>query len=171
MPESSCPSKQNVLRERGSIADGVECSISLRSQLNNSKLYAASFRFDASYRRTVETQLIDQAEQLREDFGLRRRLTLTFPELHITVQALIKAFSEGYLVLLFRAETEKSSIEMVELYEDAIEWAKNHFQGLFHNEYYQIQQLNNQLIDSKQALARSISKLHQALKEMERIEN
>lgn len=104
------------------------------------------------------------AEQLCGDFGTRCRLNLTFPKLGVEIPALIRAFPKGYLVLLSQNET---GMDLAERYEDAVEWAKDRMEGIFRNEYYDIQQLNNQLIDSKRALARSNSRLHQALEEVE----
>ena len=105
-----------------------------------------------------------EAPALCADFGTRCRLTLTFPRLGIEVPALIRSFPKGYLVLL---SSEDSGLDMAECYEDAVEWAKDRMEGIFRSEYYDIQQLNNQLIDSKRALARSNSRLHQALEEVE----
>lgn len=110
------------------------------------------------------TEITGEAPALRADFGTRCRLTLTFPGLGTEAPALIRSFPKGYLVLL---SPEESGMDMAELYEDAIEWAKDRMEGIFRNEYYDIQRLNNQLIDSKRALARSNSRLHQALDEVE----
>ena len=112
------------------------------------------------------TDIVENAGALLEDFGPRTHLELVLPSLGKTVPALIRAFPKGYLVML--TEGGEEGIAAAERYEDAVEWAKDHFDGIFRSEYYQIQQLNNQLIDSKRALARSNSRLRQALDEVER---
>ena len=111
------------------------------------------------------TEITADASSLQSDFGARCRLTLTFPALAQRVPALIRAFPKGYLVML--TSEAPDGLDMAACYEDAVEWAKDHMDGLFRNEYYEIQRLNNQLIDSKRALARSNRHLRQALEEVE----
>ena len=111
------------------------------------------------------TEITADASPLQSDFGSRCRLTLTFPALAQSVPALIRVFPKGYLVML--TSEAPDGLDMAACYEDAVEWAKDHMDGLFHNEYYEIQRLNNQLIDSKRALARSNRHLRQALEEVE----
>ena len=110
------------------------------------------------------TEITEEAAQLQSDFGPRCRVALTFPALGITIPALIHTFPKGYLVILMQGE---GALEAAELCADALDWAKDRMEGLFRNEYYEIQQLNNQLIDSKRALARTNSRLHQALEAVE----
>lgn len=111
------------------------------------------------------TEITEETSQLQSDFGPRCRMVLTFPALGRTVPALLHSFPRGYLVIL--AQGEASALDMAELCADAMDWAKDRMEGLFHNEYYEIQQLNNRLIDSKRALARSNSRLRQALEAVE----
>ena len=111
------------------------------------------------------TDIVENACALLEDFGSRTHLELVFPSLGKTVPALIHTFPKGYLVMLM--EDGEEGIAAAQRYEDAVEWAKDHLDGIFRSEYYQIQQLNNQLVDSKRALARSNSRLKQALDEVE----
>lgn len=81
--------------------------------------------------------------------------------------ALIRSFPSGFLVLLRSQKPDADGIDAAEIYEDAVSWAKDCFEGIFRNEYYEIQRLNNQLIDSKRALARSNSRLQQAMEEVQ----
>lgn len=46
---------------------------------------------------------------------------------------------------------------------------ENHLEGFYHSEYFQIQKLNNQLIDSQRALIRSKRNLEMALEENKKI--
>jgi len=114
------------------------------------------------------TAVTEQGPGLRADFGPRCRLELTFPQWNISVRALIRSYPRGNLVLITTDQVAAESMRVAEVYEDAVEWARDRMEGLFHNEYYLIQQLNNQLVDSKRALARSNGKLHQALEEVEK---
>lgn len=113
------------------------------------------------------TEVTAQRLLLQEDFGPRCRLTLSFPQRNLTFPALIRSFPKGYLVML--GQPEGDGLNAAECYEDAVEWARDRMDGIFRSEYYQIQQLNNQLVDSKRALSRSNSRLHQALEEMEQM--
>ena len=111
---------------------------------------------------------VSEPAQLAKDCDIRRHLTLTFPALGTSARALIKPFAKGYLVILSPCAPTADGIGMAELYEDAIAWARDCFESLFRDEYYQIHQLNNQLIDSKRSLARSNARLRQALDELEK---
>lgn len=79
----------------------------------------------------------------------------------------VNVFSEGNLVIFSRVQSEQEFIEFQNEYPDHVQWAKDILVGLYHDEYFLIQQINNQLIDSKRALVRSNRKLEQALKENE----
>lgn len=113
------------------------------------------------------TVITDQGPSLLADFGPRCRLKLTFPQWSISARALIRAYPQGNLVLITTDQAAAESMRVAEVYEDAVEWARDRMDGLFRSEYYMIQQLNNQLVDSKRALARSNSQLHRALEEVE----
>lgn len=79
----------------------------------------------------------------------------------------VNSFSEGNLVIFSRVRNEQEFIEFQNEYPGHVQWAKDILVGLFHDEYFLIQQINNQLIDSKRALIRSNRKLELALKENE----
>lgn len=113
------------------------------------------------------TVITEQGQSLLSDFGPRCRLELTFPQWSISACALIRAYPQGNLVLITTDQVASESMRVAEVYEDAVEWARDRMDGLFRSEYYMIQQLNNQLVDSKRALARSNSQLHRALEEVE----
>ena len=111
--------------------------------------------------------LVEESEELRKDAGARRALLLTFPQLEKTMPAKIRIFPEGILVALCKCTDELEFVEAADLYERGVEWAKDHFRDIFHDEYYMIQQLNNQLIDSKRSLARMNQRLQHTLLEVE----
>ena len=111
--------------------------------------------------------LVEESEELRKDAGARRALLLTFPRFEMTMPAKIRIFPEGILVVMCKCTDELEFVEASDLYERGQEWAKDHFQDIFHDEYYMIQQLNNQLIDSKRSLARMNQRLQHTLLEVE----
>ena len=113
------------------------------------------------------TALVQEKEELMQDAAEPRSMTLTFPALSLALSALVRSFPEGTLVVLMQCGSVSEALHLTELYAKGVEWAEERFRGLYHSEYYLIQQLNNQLVDSKRALARSNSRLRQALTEVE----
>ena len=94
---------------------------------------------------------------------------LTFLETEWRIPAIIDSFKEGNLVILAEAKDNAGLIELNNQYSRYVEWAKNHLIGLFHDEYFQIQQMNNQLVDAQRRLTRSNRQLEVALKENKEI--
>lgn len=94
---------------------------------------------------------------------------LTFSETEWRISAIIDSFKEGNLVILAETKDNSELIELNNQYSRYVEWAKNHLIGLFHDEYFQIQQMNNQLVDAQRRLTRSNRQLEVALKENKEI--
>lgn len=115
---------------------------------------------------TCLSSMIDNPEILSRNGDKYRCVPLTFTDQDFTLPALIHFFPEGALIILSHTESDADFMELFNAYNDSISWAEDHFQGLYHNEYYLIQQMNNQLIDSKRALARSNMRLEQLISEM-----
>lgn len=113
------------------------------------------------------TDMVSEPEQLMEDAGRRKAMVLNFPKFERELAVTVRLFPEGNLVFLSAFANNAEYIEFASLYEKGVEWAETSLHGLFHNDYYQITQLNNQLIDSKRALARSNRRLQQAVEEIE----
>lgn len=113
------------------------------------------------------TELVSEPGKLMEDAGNRKALLLEFPKLGRELAVTVRLFPEGNLVFLSEFASNAEYIEFAALYEKGVEWANTCLRGLFHSDYYQITQLNNQLIDSKRALARSNRRLQQAVEEIE----
>ncbi len=113
------------------------------------------------------TDQIAEADVLRQDAERHRSMFFTFSEDTLTFPAFIRTFPEGYLIILSHVESDEEFVEFTHIYERSLEWAENHLQGLYHNEYYQIQMINNQLVDSQRALTRSNMKLKQAMNEIQ----
>ena len=115
------------------------------------------------------TNLISEKEELEQEHGEQYTLELSFSKYEGTIPAVIHSYKEASLVVLASINNNQEFVEFERLYPEYKEWAKNHIFGLFHDEYYMIQQINNQLIDAKRQLTRSNRKLEQALKEKREI--
>ena len=111
------------------------------------------------------TDMVEEAEELRRNDDRQYAMPLTFSEKNITLSALIRRFEQGNLVTLSHVRNDQDFMDFANEYPDLLEWAENCLEGLYHSEYFQIQKLNNQLIDSQRALIRSKMNLELALKE------
>ena len=113
------------------------------------------------------TELVGNPTLLLQEIDGQRSVMLDFPKLNLAIPAVIRRYERGSLVALFHCTTDAEFVEIAHLYGEAQSWAEDRLQGMFRSEYYMIQQLNNQLVDSKRCLARANSKLKQALDEIE----
>ena len=111
--------------------------------------------------------LTTEGAVLRADGESHRTMLLTFPAWGIAIPAVIRCYEAGNLVMLAHCSSDADFLEAAELYDRASAWGKDRLQGLFRSEYYMIQQLNNQLVDSQRSLARTNGRLKQALAEIE----
>ena len=109
------------------------------------------------------TDVVLEQEKLRNTTENHYSLELTFPGQKLTIPAVIDSFKEGNLVILAKVTNNQEFMEMHNEYPIYLEWAKNHLLGLYHNEYFRIQQINNQLVDAQRRLARSNRQLEEAL--------
>ena len=115
------------------------------------------------------TDLVSEKKKLQSHRDSHYALQLTFPNQDITIPAIIDCFKEGNLVILAQTNTDEELVELQNIHAQAYEWAKDHFFGLFHNEYFLIQQVNNQLVDAQRKLTRSNRQLEYALNENRKI--
>ena len=91
------------------------------------------------------------------------RLTPEGPEL----SALVCTFPLGSLVMGFPLNATASIHKLHEFYTECLDWAAQNLQDLYTDDYYQIQQMNNQLINSQRALLKANQKLRQALQDVQ----
>ena len=115
------------------------------------------------------TDMIEDSEELTGNDEKQYSLPLTFTENGMTLSTLVRSFKEGNLVILSHVRNDEEFMEFCNEYPELIEWAEDHLDGFYHSEYFQIQKLNNQLIDSQRALIRSKMNLEQALEENRKI--
>lgn len=113
--------------------------------------------------------VVQDADELTENDEKQYSLFLTFRENGMTLSTLVRSFQEGNLVILSHVRSDADFVEFNNEYLDFVGWVENHLEGFYHNEYFQIQKLNNQLIDSQRALIRSKRNLEMALEENKKI--
>ena len=115
------------------------------------------------------TDLVEESGKLKNHTEDHYSLELTFSGQKFTIPAIIDSFKEGNLVILARVRNNQEFLELNNAYTGHLDWAKNHLLGLYHNEYFMIQQMNNQLVDAQRKLTRSNRQLEYALKENKEI--
>ena len=114
-------------------------------------------------------------DQISEKWDIEQKeekqftVELTFTEQKRTIPAIIHSYKEGNLVVIATIHSDQEFLEFGTKYSEYQEWAKDCIFGLFHDEYFMIQQMNNQLIDAKRRLTRSNRQLEAALKENKEI--
>ena len=114
------------------------------------------------------TEIVSESEKLNND-KKQYSVELTFAEQNLRLPAVIYSYQEGNLVALACIRSNEDFLEFSASYPEYQEWAKDQIYGLFHDEYYMIQKMNNQLIDAQRKLTRSNRRLEQALKENKEI--
>ena len=111
------------------------------------------------------TELVVEKDKLLDKNEGEYSLELTFRQTKMVVPAIIQVYKEGSLVVLVSIKNDREFLEFTTEYPKYREWAKDCLFGLFHNEYYMIQQMNNRLVDAQRQLTRSHRRLELALKE------
>ena len=115
------------------------------------------------------TDLIREELKTESPDAKQTTLELTFRKQERTIPAIIHWYKEANLIVLATVNSNQELVELGKKYPEYQEWAQDHIFGLFHNEYYMIQQMNNQLVDAKRRLTRSNRQLEVALKENQEI--
>ncbi len=123
----------------------------------------------ALYEGAVLTDLVLESEALQNNTESHYSLELTFSKQQLKIPAVIDCFKEGNLVILAQVTCDSEFLELNNAYAQHLDWAKNHLLGLYHNEYFMIQQMNNQLVNAQRRLTRSNRQLEYALKENKEI--
>lgn len=121
-------------------------------------------------RGTCLKDLVEEADLLETKSGMRdgKQEVCSFGLLEPKrrVCAIVCTYPRHFLLCL--VETEKSD-ELTELMREYLrwtEWAEENLQTAYKDEYYEIQRMNNQLINSQRALTKSNQQLRQVLDEV-----
>ena len=113
------------------------------------------------------TDLIVHPEILtqNEDFDAQKQNTvsLLFLSSEREIPAIICTYPQYYLIFLVRVENHQDFADFANSYIKFISWADDHLQAPYQDEYFQIQQMNNQLINSQRALMKTNQRLKQVL--------
>lgn len=115
------------------------------------------------------TDLISEKWDPGQEVDRQYTVELNWVGQNLKTPAIIYSYKEANLVVLASVRDDQELLELGARYPEYQEWAKDHIFGLFHNEYFMIQQMNNQLIDAKRRLTRSNRQLEAALKENKEI--
>ena len=83
------------------------------------------------------------------------------------LSGLIGIYPQAYLVMAAKADTTQSILRFNTLCAQCLAWAAQNLQDLYTDDYYRIQQMNNQLINSQRALQKSNQKLKQVLAQVQ----
>lgn len=86
--------------------------------------------------------------------------------IHEELTSLICTFPKYYLMYLGHVRNQQEFEEFITCYAEYFSWAEENLKIPYEDEYYHIQQMNNQLINSQRALIKSNRRLEQVLKEI-----
>ena len=164
-----CPEKGNKETYNRSDTQEMEYTVFLCDEKWKIKLIRQNHTEICLYEEETLTDLVCEKEELQNHRESHYALQLTFLKQNITIPAMIDCFKEGNLVILAQTKNDSEVVELQNIHAQAYEWAKDHFFGLYHNEYFLIQQVNNQLVDAQRKLTRSNRQLEYALKENKEI--
>lgn len=112
-------------------------------------------------------ELVSEPDVFAQIGEKQSTIPLFFPHTGQEFSAVIRAFPQKYLFVLAEITGNTDFIDFMNAYERCESWVEDHLNGLYRDEYYQIQLINNQLADSQRALARSNRKLKQAFQDLE----
>ena len=83
------------------------------------------------------------------------------------LSGMVSRYPKAWLVMAALADDIQSSRMFNTLCAQCLAWAAENLQELYTDDYYQIQQMNNQLINSQRALSKSNQQLKQALAQVQ----
>lgn len=143
-------------------------------QWNIEEILDASWDLPVEEEKTL-TNLITEPDILErnEDFELHKQnvIILRFREEEQDIPAIICTFPRGYLIFLVSIQSQEDFLNFTDSYMKCLAWADRNLQLLYNDEYSQIQQMNNQLINSQRALMKSNHRLKQVLDEVRKANN
>ena len=98
-------------------------------------------------------------------------VNLRFRDTGKYIPSIVCAFPDHFMVFLAHVTSEEDFAEFTEIYDRYLLWAEQNLKIPYDDEYYQIQQMNNQLINSQRALVKTNQKLRRVLDEMREADN
>lgn len=116
------------------------------------------------------TDLLENPEELTANGSISfQKYTLAlleFSDIHSRIPAIICTFSNHFLVFLTRLWSEQDFKNFSDILTQTLDWAEKNLTPLYLGESLQIQQISNQLINSRKALVKSNQQLKQLLDEV-----
>lgn len=108
-----------------------------------------------------------------EDFKSEKQtiMMLKFKDRDKKIPTIFCTYSENFLIFLVHVENQQDFTDFIESYLYYLSWAEENLHTLYHDDFYQIQQINNQLINSQRALMKSNHQLQRVLKEIREVNN
>lgn len=121
------------------------------------------------------TDLIVNSSEVinNEDFKSEKQtiMMLKFKDRDKRIPTIFCTYSENFLIFLIHVENQQDFTDFIESYLSYLSWAEENLHTLYHDDFYQIQQINNQLINSQRALMKSNHQLQRVLKEIREVNN
>ena len=103
--------------------------------------------------------------------NIHRVTALKLRGIHEKLTALICTFPKYYLLYLGHVRNQQEFEDFIACYAEYFSWAEENLKIPYEDEYFQIQQMNNQLINSQRALMKNKRRLEQVLKEIREAHN
>ena len=80
--------------------------------------------------------------------------------------AIVHKFEQCFLIFLIHIESQKDFEHFIDTYLHFLGWAKDNLKPPYRDEYYEIEQMNNQLLNSQRALVKNNMQLKKVLNEI-----
>ena len=109
----------------------------------------------------------DNAHTLGQISEKHSSVLLILPDSLEKQPALISLFSDCALVFVAHVEGEAEFERFADAYARCLNWAEKSLQLPYRDEYYQIEQMNNQLVNSQRALVKCNRRLQKALEDIQ----
>lgn len=116
------------------------------------------------------TELVKNPSSLtaNEDLEVQKQnmVMLQFDGEETETPVIVCTFPRYYLVFIVRIENQEDFSQFTSCYMQCMAWADENIQIPYNDEYYQIQMMNNQLINSRRALTQTNARLKKVLDEV-----
>lgn len=151
-----------------------QCIFICDKQWNIEEVLDNSWNLPVAEEKTL-TDLITEASILEsnDDLEIHKQNVeiLCFCGEERAIPAIICTFPKGYLIFLVSIQSQEDFLNFTKSYMKCLAWADKNLQSLYNDEYYHIEQMNNQLLNSQRALMKSNHRLKQVLDEVRRANN
>lgn len=117
--------------------------------------------------KTSMEEMIDEISQLCQHSAQNQMLFHVHDKQdHLEMLAIIHKYEQCFLVFLVHIESQKDFVQFIDSYIHFQAWAKENLKPPYRDEYYEIEQMNNQLMNSQRALVKNNMQLKKVLNEI-----